>query len=186
MNRFLWLFLIIFVSISSACKDGTSISEDDAVDVISAYLLNNPEFKTGTFRFGEIRFRGNRDQEELEKYRQLEKKGLVKMTLDEQKKVFLSRDSSYVYLVSLTAQAAPLVLDQGKDRATVKMMNYVPDGNKPVSFVRANDRTARVTISLKKVETDFYPFMNQRDNQSEFITKTFKLRFKKDIGWVID
>jgi hypothetical protein len=59
------------------------------------------------------------------------------------------------------------------------------DDAKPVNFVKSNNKTAKATVSLKKVETEFYPFMNGKDSNSEFITKTYKLRLKKDSGWEV-
>jgi hypothetical protein len=36
-----------------------------------------------------------------------------------------------------------------------------------------------------KVETDFYPFDDNKGSNSDFLTKTYKLRHKKDQGWVV-
>jgi len=47
-----------------------------------------------------------------------------------------------------------------------------------------NDKTAKATVSLKKEETDFYPFQ-KGDNASVFKTKTYRLKLKKDAGWVV-
>ena len=69
--------------------------------------------------------------------------------------------------------------------ATVKMINYVLDDNKPVEFIKINDKSAKATVTLKKEGTDFYPFDNDNRASSEFITKTYKLRFKKESGWVV-
>ena len=185
MKRPIWILLLAFISVATACKNETSINEDDASEVIEEHLVIEPEYKTITFHFGEMKFRGRKDQEELNKYKELEAKGLIEMVIDEKKKVFLSKDSSFVYQIRLTDKAAPLVLDQGKDKATVKAVTYVLDDAKPVNFIKSNNKTARATVSLKKVETEFYPFMNGKDSNSEFITKTYKLKLKKDSGWEV-
>ena len=185
MNKLLSILFIAFASIFVGCKNETSINQDDASDVITAYLESNPEYKTTTFRFGELKFHSRKDREELNKYKELEEKGLVTMELDEQKKVFLSKDTTYVYQVTLSDKAAFLVLEQGKDRATVKTVNYILDDQKPVNFVKSNNKTAKATVSLKKEPTDFYPFMN-KDSHSEFITKTYKLKLKKDSAWEVE
>lgn len=187
MNRSV-LFLIttlIFLSIGS-CKNETIINENEASAVITDYLQSNPEYKTISFNYGEIQFRSRKDQEELRNYQALEEKGYITMTLKEGKKVFLSKDSSYVYLITLTDKSAPFVLKQGKDKATVKAVNYVLDDAKPVDFIKTNNKTAKATVSLKRVNTDFAPFDRARASNSEFITKTYKLKLKKDAGWIVD
>jgi hypothetical protein len=185
MTRSISFLFIAFISFITACKNETSINQDDASEVIVAHLESNPEYKTTTFKFGELKFRGQKDREELNNYKELEDQGFIKMELDEKKKVFLSKDSSFVYQVTLTDKAAPLVIDQGNSKATVRAVNYILDDAKPVNFVKSNNKTAKATVSLKKVPTEFYPFMN-KDSNSEFITKTYKLKLKKDSGWVID
>lgn len=185
MARSLSILFIAFISLLTACKNETSIDKDDASDVITAFLESNPEYKTATFKFGELKFHSRKDREELNKYKELEEKGLIKMEVDEMKKVFLSRDSTYIYEVTLLDKAAPLVLEQSKYRATVKAVNYILADDKPVNFVHSNEKTAKATVSLKKEPTEFYPFMN-KDSNSDFITKTYKLKLKKDSGWEVE
>ncbi len=67
----------------------------------------------------------------------------------------------------------------------VKAVNYILADNKPVNFVKSNDKTAKATVSLKKEPTEFYAFMT-KDSNSDFITKTYKLKFKKDSGWEVE
>ena len=185
MNRSTSFLFIAFICLFTACKNETSINQDDASEVIIAHLESNPEYKTTVFRFGEMKFKGQKDRAELNKYKELADQGFIKMDLDEKKKVFLSKDSSFVYLVTLTDKAAALVISQSTDKATVRALNYVLDDAKPVNFVKSNNKTAKATVSLKKVPTEFYPFIN-KDSNSEFITKTYKLKLKKDSGWVIE
>lgn len=174
-----------FLSFFTSCKNETSINEDDASDLITAHLESNPEFKTTTFKFGELKFHSRKDRENLDKYEVLAENGFITMELDEQKKVFLSKDSTFVYQVTLSDKAASLVLEQSKDRATVKAVNYILADDTPVNFVKSNDKTAKATVSLKKKPTDFYQFMT-KDSSSDFITKTYKLKFKKDSGWEVE
>ena len=182
--------ILMFITLASiylsGCGNETSINENDASAVIEEYLESNPEYKTITFNFGELSFRSRKDQEELNKYKLLDEQGFIKMKLDEQKKIFLSKDSTFIYVVTLTEKSAPLVIDQGKDKATIKSVNYILDDAKPVNFVKSGNKTAKATVTLKKAETEFYPFMKDRASNSEFITKTYKLRLKKDAGWVVE
>jgi len=178
------LFVIGFVFING-CGNETTINDDEAASVISNYLEEKPEYKTADFIFGEMKFRQIKDQEELNKYKALEKSGFISMSLKEQKKVFLSKDSTLVYLITLTEKSAPFVLKQRNDKAQVKTIFYVMDNDKPVNFVKTNESSAKVTVTLVKMETDFYPFDDDQGSNSEFITKTFKLKHKKDKGWVV-
>ncbi|WP_411272920.1 hypothetical protein [Daejeonella sp.] len=179
------ILFIAIISMLTSCKNEASIDESDASEVITAHLESNPEFKTTTFKFGELKFHSRKDRVDLKKYEELADKGLILMELDEQKKVFLSKDSTYVYQVTLKENAAPLVIEQSNDRATVKAVNYILDDDKPVNFEQTNDKTAKATVSLKIEPTDFYPFLNKESN-SDFITKTYKLKLKKDKGWEVE
>lgn len=186
MKRSLILLIIAIISFHiSGCGNETTINDDEASAVISDYLEEKSEYKTAGFEFGEMKFRENKDIKELNKYKALEDLGYITMSLQEQKKVFLSKDSTFIYLISLTEKAAQLVLDQGKNKATVKTIIYVLDDDKPVNFVKTNDKSAKVTVTLMKEETDFYPFDNNKGSNSEFITKTYKLKLKKEDGWVV-
>lgn len=184
-NTVVYLFLAIGFAFITGCGNETTINDDEAASVISNYLEENPEYKTANFAFGEMKFRQLKDQEELNKYKELESAGLITMEIQEQKKVFLSKDSAFVYLIKLTEKAAPFVLDQSKDKAKVKTIIYEMDNDKPVDFAKTNDRSAKATVTLMKVETDFYPFDDNKGSNSEFMTKTYKLRHKKDQGWVV-
>lgn len=180
-----YLFIALGFLFISGCGTETTINDDEAASVISNYLDENPEYKTASFNFGEMKFRQNKDQEELNKYKELEESGYITMDVQEQKKVFLSKDSSFIYLIKLTEKSAPFVLEQGNDKAKVKTIIYEMDNDKPVNFVKTNNNSAKVTVTLVKAETDFYPFDNNKGSNSEFITKTYKLKHKKDEGWVV-
>jgi len=187
MKKSIFFLIIIFISFCiSKCGNETTINENEASDVIVEYLKANPEYQTTNFTFGEITFKGKNDNVDLAKYKELEGKGFIAMTLQEQKKRFLSKDSSFVYQVELTDKSAPYVLKQNNNKATVKSATYVLDDLKPVNFEKVNNNTAKATVSLKKVETDFYPFQNNKNSNSDFITKTYKLKLKKDKGWVVE
>jgi hypothetical protein len=184
MNKIYKIIFLALTAFTVGCSNETSINEDDASQVIEEYLELKPEYETTSFRFGELKFRGNKDREELNKYKELQSQGFIEMNLDEQKKGFLSKDTTFIYQIRLTQKAAPLVLDQGKDKATVKALTYLMDENKPVNFVKSNNKAAKATVSLKKVKTEFYPFLTN-DSNSDFVTKTYKLRLKKDQGWEV-
>lgn len=186
MKRSFFLYPVICISILfAACGSNTTINESEALSVISDYLEARPEYKVISFRFGEIKFRGEKDQPELKKYRKLEESGLISMRLLEEKKRFLSKDSNYVYRITLSEKSAPLVISQSGDKAKVKSADYILDDKKPVNFIKVNEKSVKITLTLKREETEFYPFDNDKTANSEFITKTYKLRLKKDDGWIV-
>lgn len=177
--------LILFIFAIGGCKNIAKINADEAGEVITEYLQTNPEYKTGKFYFGEIKFNSEKEIQELGNYRQLAGDGYITLTLVEAKKKFLSKDSSYTYLIKLTDKASDLVLKQADDKATVKVVNYELASEKPVNFNRVNDNNAKVTVSLKKVNTPFAPFQKNKDENSGFITKTYRLKLEKEAGWKV-
>jgi hypothetical protein len=65
------------------------------------------------------------------------------------------------------------------------VVEYVLSDEKPVDFAQVNSSTAKVTVSLKMNTTDFEPFDKEADKNSNFITKTYKLKLSKDEGWKV-
>ena len=177
---------LLFVLSFAACKNKTTINDNEAGDVITDYLKGNPEYATTHFKYGEIKFNSQREMETLAKYKELAASGYITLELLEQKKKFLSKDSSFVYLIKLTAKSADLVLKQGNDEATVRAILYKLASDKPVNFEQVNSKTAKVTVTLQKENTPFAPFQRDKDENSEFITKTYKLKLDKDEGWKVN
>lgn len=186
MKRYTYILIALITLSFSACKNVATISESEAAEVIVTYLKGNPEYKTDKFHFGELTFNSRKEMGELEKYKTLANEGFVSLTLQDSKKKFLSKDSSFVYLVKLTDKASDLVLKQDDDKATVKVVNYELASEKPVNFSRVNDNNAKVTVSLKKVNTVFAPFQKNSKDNSEFITKTYRLKLDKEEGWKVN
>lgn len=183
-TRILTAFILTSIVFTS-CKDVAKINAEEAGDVITTYLKANQEYKTARFHFGEMKFNSKSEMVELEKYKTLADDGYISMTLQEGKKKFLSKDSSFVYLIKLTDKAKDFVLKQDEDKATVKMVLYELASEKPVNFNQVNDNNAKVTVSLKKVNTVFAPFQKNQSDNSEFITKTYRLKLDKEEGWKV-
>ena len=176
---------ILLASTLFACKNTSTINTDEAGKVIITYLKGNPEYKTSRFDFGELKFNNEKEYAELENYRQLANDGYITLTRLSAKKKFLSKDSSYVYSAKLTQKASEYVLKQDADKATVKAVTYQLTDEKPVDFSKVNDATAKVTVSLKKVNTPFAAFQKKSEENSEFLTKTYRLKYDKEEGWKV-
>ncbi|WP_316791284.1 hypothetical protein [Pedobacter frigoris] len=175
--------LVLFIA--SGCKNNTALDEGAAEELVATYLKSNPQYETAKIDVGEIKFKSRNDKAQLEKYKGLEEKGLIEMTLQDQKKKFLSKDSTYFYMVSLTDKSKPYILKQDERHVTVKAVNYELDEEKPVSLLQSDSRIAKVTVSLKKVKNDFAVFLKNKGTASNFITKTYKVKFKKETGWIL-
>lgn len=182
-NRFLIIVSLLIVALG--CKNVATINAEEAGEKITDYLKANPEYKTARFNFGELKFNSEKDMKELEKYRRLAEQGYVSLSLQSAKKKFLSKDSSYVFQIRLTDKASELVLKQDDDKATVKVVQYELASEKPVDFNRINDNNAKVTVSLKKINTAFAPFQKNASENSNFITQTYRLKFDKEEGWKV-
>ena len=181
-NFFLALTL---ASLLISCQSNSTINTEEADKVISNYLKANSEYKTTKFSFGEVKFNSEKEYAQLENYRQLAEQGYITLTLLTAKKKFLSKDSSYVYSAKLTDKASEFVLKQDNDKATVKAVTYELTEEKPVDFSKVNDANAKVTVSLKKTNTPFAPFQDRPEDNSEFLTKTYKLKYDKETGWSV-
>lgn len=179
------ILVILIASTLFACKNTSTINTDEAGKVIITYLKGNPEYKTTRFDFGELKFNTEKEYAELENYRQLANDGYITLTRLSAKKKFLSKDSSYVYSAKLTQKASEYVLKQDADKATVKAVTYELTDEKPVDFSKVNDATAKVTVSLKKVNTPFAAFEKKPEENSEFLTKTYRLKYDKEEGWKV-
>ncbi len=177
------ILAVLLATTLFACKNNSTINTEEAGKVITTYLKGNPEYKTTSFDFGELKFNTEKEYAELENYRQLANDGYIILTLLSSKKKFLSKDSSYVYSAKLTQKASDFVLKQDADKATVKAVTYELTEEKPVDFSKVNDATAKVTVSLKKTNTPFAAFQKKPEENSEFLTKTYRLKYDKEEGW---
>jgi hypothetical protein len=178
----LYFLLLIFIT---GCGNNAVLEQSVASDLVTSYLKSNPVYETEKIELGEIKFKSDTDKEELSKFKDLQGKGYVEMQLQKQKKKFLSKDSVYVYIVTLTDKSKPYVLKQEQNKATLKVMEYVLDEDKPATLDKAGNKTAKVTIMLKKVKNAFTVFYKDKNNGSNFITKTYKLKYHKEAGWEV-
>lgn len=177
--------IVIFFLLMAGCKGGGNLDESTAIDVISSHLQAHPQFETVRISLGTMKFRGKNDQPELNKYKQLENKGLITLSLQSEKKRFLGKDSLHVYEVSLTERAGDYVLKQDAGKATVRALNYELAEEKPIKLITGDTRVAHVTASLKKEKNDFAILLKGQQTAGNSITKTYKLKFKKERGWTV-
>ncbi len=178
----LYLLLLIFIT---GCGNNAVLEQSTASSLVAAYLKSNPVYELEKIELGEIKFKSATDKEKLAKFKELSSNGYVDMQLQKQKKKFLSKDSSYVYMVTLTDKSKTYILKQEQNKATVKVMEYVLDKDNPATLDKAGNKTAKVTVMLKKEPNAFTVFYKDKNTGSNFITKTYKLKYNKKAGWAV-
>ena len=185
-NLNLFTLSALFLLLIAGCKGAAeNLDESTATDVISTYLKTNPVYEEAKMEVGEIRFKSKRDLQELEKYKSLQEKGWVTLDLQDQKKRFLSKDSVFTYKIALTDKSKPYILKQNVSQATLRALDYVMDAEKPITMIKGDSKVARVTVSLKKEPNDFVILLKNKGTASNYITKSYKLKYKKDSGWIL-
>lgn len=179
---------IICCSIAAllACGSEKSISERIALAEVAHYLESNPVYETADIEYGEVKFAQKSDAEALVSYENLEKGGYVTLELLKERKRFLSKDSTFVYLIKLTDKSIPFVLEKTDKKATVKTFEYTLDDAGGVHIEQTGKNRAKATVTLTKKETDFADFAKKgADNNASFTKKTYSLRFNGELGWEV-
>jgi len=179
------LFMVLSIAaIFAACGSNKSISERVALSEVGFYLESNPVYETADIDYGEVKFNQQADADLLTAYQQLEKGGYITMELLKERKRFLSKDSTFVYLIKLTDKSIPLVLEKTDKKATVKTAEYALDEEGGALIEQTGKNRAKATVTLTKSETDFADFAKKgTDNNASFIKKTYSLRFNSETGW---
>lgn len=179
-----FLIALSVAAIFVACGSDKSISARVALGEVGFYLESNPVYETAEIDYGEVRFSQKSDAGLLSAYQELEKGGYVTMELLKERKRFLSKDSTFVYLIKLTDKSIPFVLKKTDKKATVKTAGYTLDEEGGVHIEQTGKNRAKATVTLTKSETDFADFAKKgADNNASFIKKTYSLRFNSETGW---
>ncbi|MFC7522824.1 hypothetical protein ACFQRK_02625 [Parapedobacter sp. GCM10030251] len=180
------LALLLSVFLWTACGSEKSISDRVALSEIAHYIESNPVYETAAVDYGEIKFSQRSDADLLAAYQRLEKEGYITMERLKERKKFLSKDSTFVYLVKLTDKSIPLVLEKTDKKVTVKTFEYSLDEEGGVLIEQTGKNRAKATVTLRKAETDFADFAKKDpDNNASFTKKTYSLRFNGDAGWEV-
>src|SRR5690606_34404764 len=111
--------VLCLAAVLVACGNDKSISERVALGEVGFFLESNPIYETADIEYGEVKFRQKSDADLLAGYQGLEKGGYVSMELLKERKRFLSKDSTFVYLIKLTDKSIPYVLQKTDKSAKV-------------------------------------------------------------------
>ncbi len=169
----------------AACSN-KEISERVALSEVTNYIENNPVFETGEMDYGEVKFSKKKDAELLATYQKLQKEGYVTMELLKERKRFLSKDSSFTYLIELADKSIPFVVEKSDKRAQVKSYVFKLDDSQAMQLQKSGRSKAKATVTLSRQETDFAPFAPKtKGANASFIRKTYTLKFDDDAGWKV-
>ncbi len=170
----------------TACGSDKSITDRVAMGEVEHYLQANPVYDAADMDYGEVRLQQKTDSELIGAYQSLESSGYVTLELLKGRKRFLSKDSTFVYLVKLTDKSIPYVLEKTEKKVRVKTFEYQLDEDGGIHVEQSGKNRAKATVTLRKSETDFADFAKKGvDDNASFTKKTYSLRFNKETGWEV-
>ncbi len=177
------LFMACFLA---ACGSGKELNEHVAVTEIKHHLETNPVYESADMDYGEVKLRRNADAPLLQAYQEIQQDGYITFGLVDKRKRFLSKDSTFTYLIELTDKAIPFVLEKKEKKVEVKTFYYELDESPGVHIEQTGKSKAKVTVTLKKRATDFAAFAEKAKNShASFTKKEYTLRFNKNSGWQV-
>ncbi len=178
---FSFLFMVATIT-SCSEKDLTTSS---ALRSIESYLEYKPQYESTTIQLGETKLKTQKDTDLIAAYKDLETTGLLALETKDLKKKWLSKDSIWNVNLKLTDLAAPYVIDQKNNKVTVKSFEYLVNKEKPIEIHNKNKKSASITVMLSKQPTPFAVLAKDKNPNTNFITKKFKLKFSEEMGWEV-
>src|SRR3546814_14438859 len=101
------------------------------------------------------------------------------MELLKERNRFLSKDSTFVYLIKLTDKSIPFVLEKTDKWATVKTTVSALDEAGGAHIEQTGKNRANATVTLTKSETDLADFAPKgTENNASFIKQPYALHRK--------
>ncbi|KPH12293.1 hypothetical protein [Chryseobacterium sp. ERMR1:04] len=173
------LFLSTLSVFALSCSD--KLSESKVKKVVNKCLEKNPVEGRGYVRTGKVSFLVSGD---IKEYKELEKKGLLKMESIEEKKGFFTNEYE---LVALTDKSKPYVIDT-KDVDGDEKGNYVKLYTNKIDKVGSiqeipSMNMAEVSVTFKKDDkTPFYDVLET--DKTDFYTKKIMFKKTENNGWV--
>ncbi|MEC4112932.1 hypothetical protein [Myroides pelagicus] len=176
---------LFIITLFYSC-DNQDISTSKAYDTVQSHLVSKPEYEKTTITVGEKRFRLRKDSLEVSKYRKLEHEGYIEFAEESSKKKWLSKDSIWNVTIKLTSKAHPYVINQNKDKITVKTIMYNLGDEDNLQLNNHSKKSATVSVMLIKEYTPFIILSKDASPNTKFITKNYKLRYNETNGWIIN
>lgn len=176
------LFCVILFS---SCNN-KDITSSKAFDTIESHLTDKPEYESTIINLGKKKLRMRKDSVQIEQYKSLEKEGYIEFAEENAKKKWLSKDSIWNVTLKLTEKAHPYVIEQKNDRVTVKTILYTLGNSSSLQLNNRSKKSATASVMLNKEYTPFITLAKDRNPNTKFITKKYKLRFSEENGWTIN
>lgn len=176
--------LVLTSTLISSCSD-ENLTTSTALKIIDNYLSEKPIYETTDLKLGTIKLRTSKDAEEIEHYKSLEKKGLIAFEEETIKKKWLSKDSIWNTQINITEQAKPYIISQTPSKVTLTAVQYELDKDQPLQINSKSKRSATITVMLFKKETPFAILTEDKNPNSDFITRKFKLKYNEQYGWEV-
>jgi hypothetical protein len=168
------------------CSDPKVLQPRTAMNEIEHYLAQNPVYEHTDMAYGEVRLRSDQDQLSINAYKKLAQYGYIKMDLLKESKRFLSKDSTYTYLITLTDKSIPYVLEKTDKKVKVKTFYYELNTSEEAHLEQSGKNRIKATVTLHRKETDFADLVEKgNQNHASFIKKTYNFRFNEQVGWEI-
>ncbi|HLV50381.1 MAG TPA: hypothetical protein VKY44_00330 [Flavobacterium sp.] len=182
MRKTALLFLIVFVIVSCS-SDALSVRK--ATSLINDYTREHPVYESESIHLGERKLRVQKDEQEIEALKKLEKENLIALKTNELRKKFWSKDSIWDVTITLTSDASKYVIDQRKNKAEVKTYLFTIQEKSEVALELNTKTKATAKAKLIKEPTPFAALSKDRNPHSEFIMRNFTLKFGKETGWYV-
>lgn len=184
LKKFLFGLLAFGSILLYSCSD-ENITTSTALKIIDNYLEEKPIYETTDLPLGTLKLRTTKDADQIEHYKSLEKKGLIAFEEESLKKKWLSKDSIWNIDIHITDQAKPYIISQKSSKVTVKTVQYELDKDQPLQINNKSKRSATITVMLFKKETPFSILAEDKNPNSNFITRKFKLKYNEQYGWEV-
>ncbi|MTG96675.1 MULTISPECIES: hypothetical protein [Myroides] len=185
IKSLLTVFTLVTLFTLTACNN-KDISSSRAFDTIGAYLNEKPEFESTTLTLGKKKLRMRKDSLQIEQYKTLEKGGYLEFEDENSKKKWLSKDSIWNVTIKLAEKAHPYVIDQKNDKVTVKTILYTLGDSSNLQLNNNSKKSATASVMLNKEYTPFIALAKDKNPNTKFITKKFKLRYSETTGWSVN
>ncbi len=176
----LCLVLLVLTGCSSE-----SLSVKQATSLIQEFTATYPVYESASFALGEQKLRLKKDAAEIEALKRLAGNKLITLETTNLRKKFLSKDSIWEVNVRLTSEASQYVLQQKKNKAEVKTYLFALQDNSEVALKLNGKTKATATAKLIKEPTPFAGISNDKNPNTDFISRDFTLKYKEESGWYV-
>ena len=182
MKKILAFFPILLLLVSC---NSESLSTTKATSLIQEFSSQYPIYESANLALGNQKINTSKDRELVHTLKNLEQQELISLQTKQMKKKLLSKDSIWEVNVSLSSKASAYVVQQKKNKAEVKTYLFSLQKDRDISLKLNGKTKATATAKLIKEPTPFAGIRKDQNPNSDFITRDFILKYKKESGWYV-